>query len=86
MLTGYMTTVPIDPLIDYITNHREYEYRRKDYTNISYPCFASNLQGATKYAFYTKLENPTLADSGTFTDGFDACPKGYRGMNYRLGN
>ena len=74
----YLAKVPDDP------QHpaTQYMYWRKDY--VGYSCL-TNIS-ADRFAFYAKLENPSVDDQATMADSFDICVKNTWGMNYKMGN
>jgi len=74
---GYISKIPDDPIA---AAGQNYMYYRKDFT------ICSIVEGIDKYAFYTKLENPSAADLATISAAPDTCIKSSYGVNYKIGN
>lgn len=79
LVPKYMPSIPIDPGSN---GGLLYMYYRKDY--IANGC--GSTPEPEKYAFYTRLENPTASDLATLTDAYDICVRDGWHVNYRVGN
>ena len=61
---------------------------RKDWTS-DWPCETQpGLNYSNKYAFYTRLENPSAQDTASLVDAYDQCMVANANppVNYRAGN